>query len=105
MKQKVGFIAFCVTLFVALILPAQAQFNPSLVGRGPEPVNLFQVTFKTIDGKRVGRGGQMSALPPVGYVYKDSAGTLYLVVGGEFGDTACSSTRCAVRATVFVDKE
>ena len=90
----------------------KAAFNPPLAGRGPEPVNLFSVNFETAEGKRVGRGGQMASLPPIGYVFVDGAkrvrgtagwvGKRYRVVGGEFTDPAASSTRCVTQATVLV---
>lgn len=90
-------------------------FNPKMVGRGPEPVNLFDVEFITQDGKRVGRGGQMACLPPIGYVYiaatakrergvKGYVGPRFRVTGGEFTEPSASSTRCVVKATVFVEK-
>lgn len=116
MKMKIGFIAFCLILAISLVLPAQAQFNPSMVGRGPEQANFFSVNFETTDGNRVGKGGQMASLPPIGYVYiaakaerqrgvKGLVGPRYRVVGGEFTDVSCSSTRCASQAVVFVTKD
>lgn len=115
--------SFILLVLFALVLsqctaPAKAQFvgNKAMDGRGPEQVNLFSVDFQTTDGKRVGRGGQMSSLPPIGYVYiaatarrergvSGYVGPRYRVVGGEFTDVSCSSTRCVSQATVFVAKE
>lgn len=101
-----------------LVSPANAQFvgDKPMQGRGPEQDNHYAVDFQTTDGRRVGRGGQMSSLPPIGYVYiaatarrergvQGYAGPRYRVVGGEFTDVSCSSTKCVSNATVFVVKE
>lgn len=120
--QKI--VAAFIGLFLLVLIvhacsgPANAQFvgDRAMAPRGPEQVNLFSVEFQTTDGKRIGRGGQMSALPPIGYVYiaatarrergvSGYVGPRYRVVGGEFTDTSCSSTRCVSQATVFVAKE
>ena len=118
-QKIVGGLALLFLFFIVASTcsaPAGAQFNPSLVSRGPEQNNHFSVDFQTTDGKRVGRGGQMTALPPIGYVYiaatatrergvRGYVGPRYRVVGGEFTDVSCSSTKCASNATVFVVKE
>lgn len=99
-QKIVGGLVLLLLFFIVVSIataPAQAQ----LVGRGPEPVHIVSLTVETTAGRRVD-SMQVAVLPPIGYVFKDRRGASWTIVGGEFGPPACSSTRCAIRATAFV---
>lgn len=98
-KTIAGFILLVLIALVVSIATAPAQAQ--LVGRGPEPVHIVSLTVETTEGRRVD-SMQVAVLPPIGYVFKDRRGKAWTIVGGEFGPPACSSTRCAIRATAFV---
>lgn len=103
-QKIVGGLALLLLFFIVASTcsaPAGAQFNPSLVGRGPEPVHIVSLTVQTTEGRRVD-SMQVAVLPPIGYLFNDRRGGSWRIVGGEFGPPSCSSTRCAIRATAFV---